>query len=104
MNSRSCDRKEKIGRATKWKESNGPRRVKSCPGNIVKRRLAVQGSNKMRIAGVGSALPENRFQQPMLTEALKQHWGAKLRNPELMERMHSRTGVDYRYLAFPLTE
>ncbi len=58
----------------------------------------------MRIAGVGSALPENRFRQEMLTAALKNHWGEKLDNPALMERMHSRAGVDYRYLAFPLAD
>jgi alkylresorcinol/alkylpyrone synthase len=58
----------------------------------------------MRIAGVGSALPENRFQQQTLTDALKNHWDKKLDNPALMERMHARAGVDYRYLAFSLSE
>jgi len=56
----------------------------------------------MRISGVGSALPENRYPQEKLTQALKLYWGNKLTNPEQLERLHSRTGVDSRHLAFPL--
>jgi alkylresorcinol/alkylpyrone synthase len=54
------------------------------------------------IAGVASAMPEHRFSQQAITEALKDYWGPRLESPKLLERFHSRVGVDYRYLAFPL--
>jgi alkylresorcinol/alkylpyrone synthase len=56
----------------------------------------------VRIAGVASAMPEHRFSQDSITAALKNYWGGELRRPELLERFHSRVGVDHRYLAFPL--
>jgi alkylresorcinol/alkylpyrone synthase len=56
----------------------------------------------VRIAGVASAMPEHRFSQDSITAALKNYWGGKLRRPELLERFHSRVGVDHRCLAFPL--
>jgi alkylresorcinol/alkylpyrone synthase len=56
----------------------------------------------MRIAGVASAMPEHRFSQGAITAALKGYWNDNLRKPELLERFHSRVGVDYRHLAFPL--
>jgi alkylresorcinol/alkylpyrone synthase len=55
-----------------------------------------------RIAGVGSAMPEHRFPQEAITAMLKGLWEGELQNPELLERFHSRMGVDYRHLAFPL--
>ena len=54
----------------------------------------------MRIAAVASAMPENRFAQQDITAALKDYWGDRLRSPELLERFHSRLGVDHRYLAY----
>ncbi len=33
---------------------------------------------------------------------LKDLWEGELQNPELLDRFHSRMGVDYRHLAFPL--
>jgi len=56
----------------------------------------------MRITGVASALPEYRYSQEILTQTLKQFWGDRLKNPELLERLHSRTGVASRHLAFPV--
>jgi len=55
-----------------------------------------------RIAGVGSAMPAHRFPQEAITAMLKGLWDGELQNPELLERFHSRMGVDYRHLAFPL--
>ena len=55
-----------------------------------------------RIAGVGSAMPKHRFPQEAITAMLKGFWRGKLQNPDLLERFHSRMGVDYRHLAFPL--
>ncbi len=56
----------------------------------------------MRIAGVASALPKNRYGQEAITAALAALWRGKLDNPALLERLHSRTGVESRHLAFPL--
>ncbi|HVA67863.1 MAG TPA: 3-oxoacyl-[acyl-carrier-protein] synthase III C-terminal domain-containing protein [Candidatus Binataceae bacterium] len=56
----------------------------------------------MRIAGVASALPANRYHQEEITGALKRHWAEKLTRPELLDRLHSRTGVRERHLAFAL--
>ncbi len=56
----------------------------------------------MRISGVGSALPEYRYPQELMTQALKQFWGAKLENPEQFERLHAHMRVTTRHLAFPM--
>ncbi|ACB96195.1 type III polyketide synthase [Beijerinckia indica] len=56
----------------------------------------------MRISGVASAMPEYVYPQDTLTGALKLFWGDKLKNPEQLDRLHSRTGVTSRHLAFPL--
>jgi alkylresorcinol/alkylpyrone synthase len=56
----------------------------------------------VRIAGVASAVPKHRFSQSTITAALKSYWGDKLQRPELLEQIHSRVGVDYRHMAFPL--
>jgi alkylresorcinol/alkylpyrone synthase len=55
-----------------------------------------------RIAGVGSAMPQHRFPQEAITAMLTDFWDGKLESPGLLERFHSRMGVDYRHLAFPL--
>ncbi len=56
----------------------------------------------MRIAGVASEFPEYSYPQEVITAALKEHWGAKLERPGLIERLHSRAGVKRRYLAYPI--
>jgi alkylresorcinol/alkylpyrone synthase len=56
----------------------------------------------MRITGVASALPAHQYPQKALTGTLKQFWGDRLKTPELLERLHSRTGVASRHLAFPV--
>jgi alkylresorcinol/alkylpyrone synthase len=56
----------------------------------------------MKIAGMASALPEHRYEQDAITAALAGLWKGKLENPAMLERLHSRTGVQSRHLAFPL--
>jgi alkylresorcinol/alkylpyrone synthase len=56
----------------------------------------------MKIVGVASAMPKYRYPQPFITAALKRYWGDKLEKPEVLARFHTRVGVDYRHLAFPL--
>ena len=56
----------------------------------------------MRIAGVASAFPAYVYQQQQITNALVEYWGDKVEALELVRRIHCRTGVDRRHLAFPL--
>ena len=56
----------------------------------------------MRIASVASAVPEHRFSQNEITAAIKSYWKDKLKEPEKLDWLHSRVGVDFRHLAFSL--
>lgn len=56
----------------------------------------------MLIAGAASALPKHKYDQTILLNALKDFWGARLDNPEFMQRLHQRVGVDTRHLALPM--
>jgi alkylresorcinol/alkylpyrone synthase len=58
----------------------------------------------MRILSVGSAFPQNLYPQETITSAIKQHWGERLEHPEVLDRLHSRSGVKQRYLSFPLEQ
>lgn len=58
----------------------------------------------MMIASAASALPKNKYDQRILLAALKQFWGAKLDNPQFMERLHQRVGVESRHLALPMQD
>src|SRR6266566_6880518 len=58
----------------------------------------------MRILGVASALPEHLYPQEHITDALIDHWGAELKAPERLRRIHARVGVDVRHLAFSLQD
>ena len=58
----------------------------------------------MKIASASSALPKNQYDQRVLLNALKAYWGSRLDNPQFIERLHQRVGVDTRYLALPLEE
>lgn len=61
-----------------------------------------QATSFVRIASVASAMPEYRFPQGVITAAFKGYWNAKLQEPEKLDWLHSRVGVDFRHLAFPL--
>ena len=56
----------------------------------------------MRIAGVASAFPQNYYSQAEIAAALKRHWSAELDNPEVLDRMLARVGVDGRHLALAI--
>jgi alkylresorcinol/alkylpyrone synthase len=58
----------------------------------------------MKIAGAAGAFPANRYHQTLITDAVRAHRGDKLPRPEVLTRLHSRAGVEYRNFAFPLTE
>jgi len=56
----------------------------------------------MRIASVGTALPEHRFSQGQITETLLARWQHKLPEPRLLSRLHANCGVDTRHFVLPL--
>ncbi len=55
-----------------------------------------------RIAGAASAFPRHYYDQATIAAALKRIWGTRLPNPDIVDRLHTRTGVDRRHLALPL--
>jgi len=55
----------------------------------------------MQIVSAASAFPKHYYSQAVLLQALQQYWGAELKNPELLRRLHRNTGVDGRHLALP---
>ena len=55
-----------------------------------------------RIAGVASAFPRHYYRQQEVASALKRHWGSELGNPEVLDRLLTRVGVDGRYFALPI--
>src|SRR5271168_2655342 len=56
----------------------------------------------MRIASAATALPKHRYDQQTILEALKFHWADKLEQPDILDRLHARTGVETRSLALPI--
>jgi alkylresorcinol/alkylpyrone synthase len=56
----------------------------------------------MRITSAATALPANYYPQSVLVEAFRRHWGKRLERFNILERLHAATGVDGRYLAFPI--
>lgn len=58
----------------------------------------------MLIAGAASALPKHKYDQTILLNALRQFWGPKLDNPQFMQRLHQRVGVETRHLALPMEQ
>jgi alkylresorcinol/alkylpyrone synthase len=56
----------------------------------------------MKIAAAASAFPPHYYPQPVLLEALKLYWGARLENPRMLERLWANACVEARYLVRPL--
>jgi alkylresorcinol/alkylpyrone synthase len=56
----------------------------------------------MKIASASTALPPYYYPQRTLIAAFRRHWGERLDRFEVLERLHSATRVDGRYLALPL--
>ncbi len=55
----------------------------------------------MKIAGAGSAFPPYTYDQHAIVAALKDYWGERLQRPELLQRLHARSGVERRHLVLP---
>ena len=58
----------------------------------------------MRITGVATAFPPNRYSQQEIYAALGRNWSGKLEKPQVLERLHSRAGVKHRSLALTIPE
>ncbi len=56
----------------------------------------------MRIANAASAFPKNTYDQATISGALSGFWRDQLPNPDFLDRLHGRTGVDCRYTVMPL--
>lgn len=56
----------------------------------------------MKIVSAATAFPKHYYSQEMLLAALQQYWNGKLDKPEMLARLHSRSGVDGRHLALPI--
>jgi len=55
----------------------------------------------MQIASTASAFPKNYYPQKFLLEQLQQYWGEKLKNPQMLARLHRNVAVEGRHLALP---
>lgn len=56
----------------------------------------------MRIAGVGSALPQHYYDQETLLEAFREQWSERYFNLRRLEKLHRNVLVGGRHLALPL--
>lgn len=56
----------------------------------------------MTISGVASAFPKHYYKQEQIAEALKGHWEDRVGNPQVLDRLLSRVGVEGRFLSLPL--
>ncbi|MCU1307465.1 MAG: Chalcone and stilbene synthase-like protein [Acidobacteriaceae bacterium] len=55
-----------------------------------------------KIAGVASAFPHHYYRQEQIAQALKKNWAHKIENPQVLDRLLTRVGVEGRYLALPI--
>lgn len=58
----------------------------------------------MRITGVATAFPPNRYSQQEILAALGRNWSQRLEKPQVLERLHTRVGVGHRHLALTIPE
>ncbi|HEY6351503.1 MAG TPA: 3-oxoacyl-[acyl-carrier-protein] synthase III C-terminal domain-containing protein [Candidatus Angelobacter sp.] len=56
----------------------------------------------MRIVSAASAFPNHVYDQQAIAAALKHLWKDELEKPELLDRLHSRCGVEQRHMVLPL--
>jgi alkylresorcinol/alkylpyrone synthase len=58
----------------------------------------------MQIVGVASAFPENYYSQEFVLAGLQEYWGERIKNPEVLRRLHRHTAVDGRYFSLSKQE
>ena len=55
----------------------------------------------MKIASAASAFPKHYYPQKFLLEKLQEYWGDRLKNPQMLARLHRNVAVEGRHLAIP---
>src|ERR1700757_4211894 len=55
----------------------------------------------MKIASAASAFPKHYYPQQILLDQLQEYWGDRLRNPQMLARLHRNVTVEGRHLALP---
>src|SRR5246127_3293493 len=55
----------------------------------------------MKIASAASAFPKHYYPQQILLQELQEYWGDRLRNPQMLARLHRNVEVKGRHLAMP---
>ncbi|HTS04313.1 MAG TPA: 3-oxoacyl-[acyl-carrier-protein] synthase III C-terminal domain-containing protein [Candidatus Eisenbacteria bacterium] len=55
----------------------------------------------MQIASAASAFPKQYYSQKFLLDQLRAYWGDRLRNPQMLARLHRNVTVEGRHLALP---
>lgn len=55
----------------------------------------------MQIASAASAFPKHYYSQKVLLDKLQEYWGEKLKNPQMLARLHRNVSVEGRHLALP---
>lgn len=55
----------------------------------------------MKIASAASAFPQHYYPQDFLLEKLQEWWGDRLKNPQMLARLHRNVAVEGRHLAIP---
>jgi alkylresorcinol/alkylpyrone synthase len=55
----------------------------------------------MKIASAASAFPKHYYSQKFLLDQLQAYWGDRLRNPQMLARLHRNVTVEGRYLSLP---
>jgi alkylresorcinol/alkylpyrone synthase len=55
----------------------------------------------MKIASAASAFPKHYYPQKVLLEKLQEYWGDRLKNPQMLARLHRNVAVEGRHLAMP---
>jgi len=58
----------------------------------------------MKIASAASAFPQHYYPQDFLLEKLQEWWGDRLKNPQMLARLHRNVAVEGRHLAIPYQE
>lgn len=58
----------------------------------------------MKIASAASAFPKHYYPQKFLLEKLQDWWGERLKNPQMLARLHRNVAVEGRHLAIPYQE
>jgi alkylresorcinol/alkylpyrone synthase len=58
----------------------------------------------LRIVATTTAFPPHYFTQDEVLTALKTYWDKGMENAAVLERLHSRTGVEGRYFSRPLKD